>query len=75
MSKARKEGEQPEEQNVENVAVPLGQGHYRVTLIPEDFEISPALSANYAVGQETVADRASDGDYFVGGHPIKGRNG
>lgn len=74
MSKAKREGEQPEELN-ELSAVSVGQGYYRVTLIAEDFEISPALSSTYVVGQEVIADRSGDGDYFVGGHPIKGRNG
>jgi hypothetical protein len=64
----------------------------KVTLIPEDFEISPALATDgYSVGMEVIATTTPpyvEGDgwsgnavssteetLFVGGHPIKGRNG
>lgn len=58
-----------------------------VTLIPEDFEISPALSGlGYEIGQLAEATTeapegyqeqslSGSGTLFVGGHPIKGRNG
>ncbi len=59
----------------EDQPLQLIQGHVRVTLECEDFEISPALATNYRVGQSVMAEGQSLDTLFVGGHPIKGRNG
>lgn len=65
----------------------------KVTLISEDFEISPGLADDgYSVGMEVMATTTppftgpttqpensaaavESETLFVGGHPIKGRNG
>lgn len=68
MSKKKQSAEQPAE-------LKLNQGYVTVTLEQDDFDISPQLSPKYSVGQSVVAEGATLDALFVGGHPIKGRNG